>query len=102
VEITRGLEHACGMSHEPTAQGCGLHFCAAHLNASQQCDRCAAGKAPYKTKADHPKWDEWKLTDDSWSAWRANNPEAVARIYLRRADKPKNFGPVDPTKKGGA
>jgi hypothetical protein len=89
------------MEHRPSAQGCGLHFCSAHLNGEQKCDRCAAGKAPYKAKADHPGWDMWKLTHESWAAWRATNPEAVARLYMRHPTTPV-AGPAEHGKNGGA
>jgi len=33
---------------------------------------------PFEPKPDIQEWIDWKLTDESWSKWRAENPEWVA------------------------
>ena len=46
----------------------------------QLCERYKARKKPFDKKPDHPKWIQWKLTDESWEQWRQENPEEVHRI----------------------
>lgn len=78
-EIDRGLSHVC-MNEEPDGgDGCGLHFCSEHLSFSG-CERCAAGLPPFEPKPDTPEWIKWKLTDESWAKWRAENPDTVAKL----------------------
>lgn len=78
-EIDRGLAFVCGFE-EPYGgdEGCGLFFCEKHGGGSL-CKCCKKNKPPFEAKPDHPDWIQWKLTDDSWSEWRAENPEWVAQ-----------------------
>lgn len=80
-EIDRGLAYVCGGDPYGGEEGCGLYFCYAHLlmsvKAPQQCDRCAEGDEPYKSKPDVQQWIDYKLTDESWADWRNENPEFV-------------------------
>ena len=79
AEIDRGLSHVCGGEPYGGDRGCGLFFCAGHLDSSAHCPRCAAYRpTPYKRpKPDHPRWIRHKLTDPSWSEWRAEHPQEV-------------------------
>ena len=76
--IDRGLGHVCGYG-EPYGGdfGCGRYFCAKH-GGGQLCVQCRAGEAPFDPTPDTAEWVRHKLTDDSWAAWRAANPEWVA------------------------
>lgn len=98
AEIDRGVSHLCGFNSD-TGDGCGLHFCSAHLShryvlpaegededaldddegadRGPLCDACANHQPTYPKKPDHPDWINWKLTDESWATWRAENPAAV-------------------------
>lgn len=80
-EIDRGLGYVC-CDEEPWGgdDGCGLYFCGKHHKGRQVCERCADGRNPFEPKPDHPRWIQWKLTDESWAEWRANNPAEVARL----------------------
>lgn len=82
AEIDRGIAYVCGGEPYGGDRGCGLYFCMEHQRGyGQRCPRCAAYKPPYKhAKLDHPKWIEWKLTDESWAEWRAENPVEVERM----------------------
>lgn len=82
AKIDRGLGYVCGSEPYGGEHGCGLHFCGKHLwhrsprgadRGVQNCHRCMTYKQPYKPKADHPEWVEWKLTDESWAKWRSEN-----------------------------
>lgn len=79
-KIDRGLGYVC-CEEQPYGgeNGCGLYFCAKHSNGRGKCERCQKGEKPFTMKADHPDWIAWKLTDDSWSKWRAKNREWVAK-----------------------
>ncbi|MBR7792350.1 hypothetical protein KDM87_07030 [Undibacterium sp. FT147W] len=78
-KIDRGLSYVC-MSEEPHGgDGCGLYFCWKHLTTCG-CERCAAGDPPFQPKPDSSEWVEWKLTDESWAQWRAENPDEVAKL----------------------
>lgn len=84
-KIDRGLSHVCGGDPYGGYRGCGLHFCSDHLYLSarlpQLCDRCSPRKRkPFTAKPDHLDWIKWKLTDESWEQWRAENPEEVKRL----------------------
>lgn len=89
TEIDRGVSYVCG-GLEPYGgdHGCGLYFCSAHRiyhrfmdgKSGTYCFRCCNHKVPYKPKPDHPRWIAWKLSDESWTHWRAENPEEVARL----------------------
>lgn len=81
TDIHRGLSYVCGGEPSGGTDGCGLHFCAAHLwfadNKPQRCSQCCKGAPPYVPKPDIPEWLEWKLTDHSWATWRDDNPAQV-------------------------
>lgn len=79
-EIDRGVIYICGEINRNEEDGCGLHFCSAHLNHKQLCARCARHKDPFPPKPDHPTWVQHVLTDDSWKQWRTENP-AYAEKY---------------------
>lgn len=74
-EIHRGLAFVCGSEPYGGEHGCGLFFCAKHLfmgTHASVCKRCFTYRAPYKRiKPDHPDWTHFKMTDDSWAKWRA-------------------------------
>jgi hypothetical protein len=80
-EINRGLGFVCGGGPYGGEKGCGLFFCSKHqLDGYQRCSRCNRYRQPYKPKPDHPRWINWKLTDESWQKWREENPEEVAKL----------------------
>jgi len=81
-KIHRGVSYACG--GDPM-ENCGLFFCGKHRanypddESNGVCERCADPDAmPFEPKPDIQEWIDWKLTDESWSKWRAENPEWVA------------------------
>ena len=78
AEIDRGLAYVCGYEPYGGERGCGLFFCPEHLRAyGQLCPRCANSKPPYKRrKPEHPTWLQHLRTDESWAAWRAENPDS--------------------------
>ena len=80
-EIDRGLGCVCGGEPYGGDRGCGLFFCDRH-GGGRLCPRCAAYRpTPYKRiKPDHPRWIHHKLTDASWSEWRADNPREVEKL----------------------
>lgn len=85
--IDRGLAYVCGGQPYGGDVGCGLYFCREHLiigveevAGAQICERCRDENPPFEPTPDSPAWIEWKLTDDSWAPWRAENPELVAAI----------------------
>jgi hypothetical protein len=78
--IDRGLAYACGGEPYGGEHGCGLFFCGEHLlmgGPRQQCERCMDDQPPFEATPDTREWAEWKLADESWAAWRAENPETV-------------------------
>jgi hypothetical protein len=84
-KIDRGLSYVCAGGVPKGGDGCGLYFCARHLSYWRKrlgscCARCARGKDPFTPKPDHPEWIAWKLTDESWANWRAENPGEVKRL----------------------
>lgn len=88
-EIDRGLSYVCAGQVPYGGDGCGLYFCAKHrghnIYASEEeyadgCERCAKGEDPFDPKPDVLRWINWKLTDESWQEWRAENPEEVALL----------------------
>lgn len=85
-EIDRGLGCVCGGEPYGGDKGCGLYFCDKHGGGSPRgCPRCRAYKPPYKRiKPEHPEWIAHKLTHESWAAWRAENPDAVALLEAAR------------------
>ena len=84
-EIDRGLSYVCGGEPYGGEAGCGLFFCGNHLTGQRKsgnrtvfvCGRCAKNRPPYDPTPDTAEWTEWKLADESWAAWRDENPEAV-------------------------
>jgi hypothetical protein len=84
ADIDRGLAYVCGGEPYGGEDGCGLYFCGEHLllvaggSHRQQCERCIAGQPPFEATPDTREWIEWKLTDESWEAWRDENPQAVS------------------------
>lgn len=80
--IDRGLSYVCGGEPFGGEHGCGLYFCGEHLAVTarrpQRCPRCIARHAPYKPTPETREWLEWKLADESWEQWRAENPALVA------------------------
>jgi hypothetical protein len=79
--VDRGLGYVCA-GQEPYGgeDGCGLYFCEDHDTGNGQCERCRDGKPPFEATPDTREWIEWKLTDESWSAWRDENPGAVSAM----------------------
>jgi hypothetical protein len=78
AKIDRGLGYLCGEEPGGDEFGCGLYFCGEHLFCSGKghgwlCLRCLTYEDPYEMKPDHPEWNEWKMTDESWAQWRAEN-----------------------------
>jgi len=86
--IDRGLSYVCGGEPYGGEHGCGLYFCEQHLTGYrkagdrhvQVCGRCNKYRPPYDPTPDTREWIEWKLADESWAAWRAENPEAVTAM----------------------
>lgn len=87
--IDRGLSFVCGGEPYGGEHGCGLYFCDGHMaiifdaaldGAFQQCERCEHEQPPFDPTPDTREWTEWKLADESWAAWRDENPEAVAAM----------------------
>jgi len=91
-EIDRGIAYVCGGDLYGGVGGCGLFFCSKHIVDGECCERCAKEKDPFRPKPDHPKWMNWKLSDESWEVWRQENPEAVkamrAAIAMSAAKEP--------------
>jgi hypothetical protein len=90
-EIHRGIAFACGGN---PMENCGLFFCNKHRSHDVDpeaeytesnshefgvCERCAADQPAFDPKPDIQEWIDWKLTDESWSGWRAENPDWVAK-----------------------
>jgi len=102
--IDRGLAHVCGEQPFGGEHGCGLYFCADHLEYSHlsetdttrlsRCERCIAGREPFRPKADVPRWIAFKLADASWQQWRDENAVEVAqlRAFLAAKGKGMDFG----------
>lgn len=87
-KIDRGLAHVCGGEPYGGEDGCGLYFCGSHLyfaqRGPQRCEKCVGGhQTTFLAKPDHPEWIEWKLTDESWAQWRAENPEEVSKLRAK-------------------
>ncbi len=87
-KIDRGLSYVCGGEPFGGDNGCGLFFCQKHLgyyekHGRQQCERCGNPDdpddvRPFDPKPDTQEWINWKMTDESWADWRAENPDFVA------------------------
>jgi hypothetical protein len=89
VEIDRGLAYVCGGEPFGGEHGCGLYFCSMHLcyvGAVQKCARCRSRKKPFAPKPDVPQWMRHKLVDESWKAWRDENPAAVGQLRVALAE----------------
>lgn len=86
AEIDRGLSYVCGGEPFGGEHGCGLYFCGKHRyfryarSNHNRCSRCTNYRPPFTPKPDHPRWIQHKLTDESWAAWREENPEEVAKM----------------------
>ena len=85
AEIDRGLGYVCGGEPYGGEHGCGLFVCSEHTHANSKCDQLCQHCADRRRKklipsADTKEWTHWKLTDESWEAWRKDNPEAVAAM----------------------
>ena len=91
--IDRGLGYVCGSEPYGGDRGCGLYFCDAHLTGSRKhgdrwvrvCGRCDKGRRPYEPTPDTDEWLRWKLADESWAQWRAENPAEVELMKARLA-----------------
>ena len=85
LSIDRGLGYVCGGEPYGGDKGCGLFFCEGDLfvvsekRGRQLCTRCLNYRQPYEPTPDVQEWTDWKMTDESWAAWRAENghPEPV-------------------------
>jgi len=87
-EIDRGLSYVCGTEPYGGERGCGLYFCGKHLDYTptlgQLCDRCYPKvRKPYCAKPDTLEWVKHKLTDKSWSGWRAQHKREVKALEKR-------------------
>ena len=95
ARIDRGLAYLCGLEPGDEQYGCGLYFCPDHLVFSRRprgldryvelCSRCYYYRPPWPPKPDVAEWIEWKLTDESWGPWRAENPAEVAALAAELA-----------------
>lgn len=88
-EINRGLGYVCGDDVYGGDHGCGLFFCVKHKQAAGKrrehkslCSRCYARKPPFDPTPDTLEWICWKLADESWGQWRAENPEKVNAMEM--------------------
>jgi hypothetical protein len=87
-KINRGLGYVCGGEPYGGEHGCGLFFCSRHRRIhtfrdgciKEVCIRCDTYRPPYAVKPDTAEWINWKLTDESWAQWRAENPVAGAAL----------------------
>lgn len=95
AQIDRGLGHVCGSDPYGGDYGCGLFFCWGHLSyrsprgadrSVANCVRCLNYKSSFKPKPDTAEWLNWKLTHESWEAWRQEHPAAVERIKAQLAE----------------
>lgn len=79
-EIDRGLSYVCCSQEPHGGDGCGLYFCEKHHpyfrgDNDAMCSRCFNYRPPFKPKPEHPRWLEFKATDDSWAEWRKEQAE---------------------------
>jgi len=74
-KIDRGLSYVCGDEPYGGGDGCGLYFCGKHKNIL--CERCEDNKEPFEAKPDIDEWIKHKLTDESWTEWRKENPNFI-------------------------
>lgn len=83
--IDRGMAYKC-WTWEPTpdgidgeeVEGCGLFFCDEHSHHPDH-----PGAEP---KPDTAEWMKHMLTNDSWQAWRDENPAEVKKITALLGD----------------
>ncbi len=84
--IDRGLAYVCGGQPYGEPDGCGLYFCESHLffgAGPQVCERCFNAEGGnrdaelFDATPDTNEWVQHKLTDESWSEWRADNVDWV-------------------------
>lgn len=88
AEIDRGLSYVCGSEPKGGEHGCGLYFCEEHRRTAGDkrdkaslCTKCYQGNGDtFTPKPDTLEWMRWKLTDESWAEWRADNPDEVQRM----------------------
>lgn len=78
--IDRGLSYVCGGQPYGGADGCCLYFCGNHLGPRHLCERCQISEPSFTPKSDVAEWLHHKLTDETWAAWRDDNPEEVAEM----------------------
>jgi hypothetical protein len=96
--IHRGLGYVCGSHPYGGQYGCGLNFCEKHQDVKEVknketiqvpgeeticvslCSNCFDGKPPFEPKPDVAEWIRHKLTDESWSEWREENPQEVTDL----------------------
>jgi hypothetical protein len=84
AKIDRGLGYVCGGQPYGGEHGCGLYFCGQHLAYGHTdedgsevdgefCERCqdCSGGPWFTATPDVQEWIDWKMTDESWAAWRA-------------------------------
>lgn len=76
--IDRGISFVCGNAPYGGDNGCGLYFCYGHGGGQDECGHVFKDDPAYQPSADVREWIDWKLTDDSWAEWRAENPDFVA------------------------
>lgn len=88
ASINRGLSYVCGGDVYGGEHGCGLFFCSEHLRYAgerrdgvQLCSRCYSGRPSFEPTQDTLEWINHKLTDDSWSDWRNENPAEVGKLH---------------------
>lgn len=72
-EIDRGLSYVCGSDVYGGDLGCGLYFCAEHLDRSTYveaddryvslCARCGSGEPPFDPTPDTQEWTDHKATE---------------------------------------
>lgn len=93
-QIDRGLSYVCGSEPYGGEHGCGLFFCGTHLKYYrhfprdsfphvQLCTRCYHYRPAFDPKPDTLEWVAWKLSDESWAQWRAENRDEVAAMQAR-------------------
>lgn len=86
--IDRGLSYVCGADVYGGEHGCGLFFCGEHLgfvegHGNPICARCRQeNEELFEPTKDLREWVEWKLEDESWAPWRADNPEEVRSMKV--------------------
>lgn len=104
AEINRGLTFVCGGEPYGGEHGCGLYFCAEHLQLSlrwpQLCERCKHNAISVFTvrafdpKPEHPAWIQHKFTDPTWAGWREEawtNPARMIEMIKLVAQMPPVF-----------